>query len=357
MNRAAGSPAAGSPAGADLLAATNKYERIFNSIKFESVLGGANMSIDLPKFKRGVTNAFKEESEWHKKLEKKYDDIVICQQLVLPVMWLNQHSKTVGHLMDLAQGAYKDKPFHKPTYAQWCMVVGSRFIYRGKVVVSGMTDENWAKFLHHSDPFRTTEQLPIVDFNNPTMMCSLLNGHPEITYVMFVYVASTYIFNPLIVVNAKDEKSIDGLLGILGKMLPWLASNDFGPPDATEAHKCLHLFRDNLLGIAYLVGDVPFSHGSNIDHVWSLEKEDTILSRACKCTESFLSKLLNGAWMLHSGEQTHWPDVEATCAKLEPSDPDTNKDAHYTRTHTHTHVTHTSAHTHCSHPRCPHSQT
>ena len=108
----------------------------------------------------------------------------------------------------------------------------------------------------------------------------------------------------------------------------------------------MHLFQENLLGIAYLVGDVPFSHGSNIDHVWSLEKEDTILSKACKNPESFMSKQLQGAWMLHSGEQAHWPDVEAACAKLEPSDPDTNKDARYTHTR-HAHCTHI-AHTHAT---------
>ena len=153
----------------------------------------------------------------------------------------------------------------------------------------------------------------------------------------------------MIVVNAKDEKSINLLLAIIEKMLPWLASKDLGQPEALPGHRCLHLFRDSLLGIAYLAGDIPFSHGSNIDHVWSLEKEDTVLSKHCKNPASFVSKLLNGAWMLHSGEQAHWPDVVAACAKLESSDPDTNKDTHYTHTSRTLHI-------HCSHPRCPHSQ-
>ena len=53
--------------------------------------------------------------------------------------------------------------------------------------------------------------------------------------------------------------------------------------------------------------------------------------------------------MLHSGEQAHWPDVDAACTKLESLDPDTNKDAHCMHAAR-------ALHARCSHARCPHAQ-
>jgi hypothetical protein len=186
------------------------------------------------------------------------------------------------------------------------------------------------------------------------MMCSLLDRRPE-KVTQFVDFISQQIFSPLIGADAEDTRSITFLEALLNKMLPWLNGL---PKEATEQHKSLRVFQHQLLGIAYLVGETPFSHNSSIDHVWSLEKEDTAISRAAQSHKSFVSKLLNGAWMLHSGESAHWPAVEEAITKLEFTDPDANQDARHTPLHTRcTHATHAAQcthsartlHTHCTH--------
>ena len=282
----------------------SRFQRAIAACPLTKPLGGGNVTSDLTKLKRAITQAQNEgEKQALLLLTNHYHNIAACTGLAFTSALQAPKEDTVQCILHLESNKEKNQgPYSsgipKRNYGEWCM---ARAVQVFPPLASLM---DFDTFWKHGGLYKL-EARAVADVSEP-MIWSDRFDDDDVQYGSAAQ-AFDFILQTYSLVAFLEAKELENDMRIfVQKLLKKLSEM---PPDYFQDGTCLVKLRKRLRCIIMLIGFEPFEYGASIEDVDEVEKAapDDALPQAIK--NSHLARSLNGAWMQNAGESRAWPEI------------------------------------------------